>query len=82
MYSDIILQTFDSFQADQAQQSTVVKTHDTTMNVPHRQLESQHWQFHPSRLSHALGKQSLNSCRSSQQQGRSQRAGTAIRVAT
>ena len=76
MYSDIILQTFDAFQADQAQQSTVVKTQTLSKNVSQQQLESRHWLLHSSRLTHALGKQSSNSCRLSQRQGKGHRSKT------
>lgn len=64
MYSELILQTFDAYQAQQ--QLTLAKhqgQHVTSDNDYYRK-ESRHRALDYSSLSHALSQKSLSSCRS------------------
>lgn len=72
MYSDIILQTFDAFQADQAQRT---KAHNINKISTRQQTDLRHQLVHSSSFSRALSKRSLSTCRSHHRQGKGSRSG-------
>ena len=74
MYSDIILSTFDAFQA---QQGNLIKAQHVAKNNTHHGSEQRHRLLSSSSLGHALSIGLLSSCRSQHREGEIGHAGTA-----